>query len=144
MAGWLNDPEVVRYSEQRHFRHSEETQAVYLHMMGENLKEIHVGQNFIGTIAAHVDKNNSVANVGILIGEKTAWRKGYGEEAWTAFCDHLLSHGIRKVEAGCMAINFGMIHICRKYRMFFEGNREGHFLCGGELIDMIMWGKFGG
>ena len=112
MVNWLNDPDVVRYSEQRHEKHDAESQQHYI-TETDLFREIHVrdypdgegNRKFIGTITASIDKNNSVADIGILIGAKEEWGKGYGTEAWTAFCEHLLGHGIRKVEAGCMSFN---------------------------------------
>jgi RimJ/RimL family protein N-acetyltransferase len=149
MVNWLNDPDVVRYSEQRHEKHDAESQQFYI-TETDIFREIHVrdypdgdgNRKFIGTITASIDKNNSVADVGILIGAKEEWGKGYGTEAWTAFCEHLLTHGIRKIEAGCMSANFGMLRIFRKYGMFHEGHRTHHFLHGDQLYDMEYWGKF--
>lgn len=87
-VAWLNDPEVVRYSEQRHKRHTLETQHSYVNGVWSNpgswiwLICKPTPLDAIGTITAHCDENNKVANMGILIGEKTAWGQGYGSEAW--------------------------------------------------------------
>jgi RimJ/RimL family protein N-acetyltransferase len=142
MVRWLNDSSITRYSEQRHQCHDVESQLHYVMDGPRIFREIHAEEKFIGTITAHIDEDNSVANVGILIGEKSEWGKGYGTEAWIALCDHLLNNGIRKVEAGAMSINLGMIHIFRKSKMFYEGRRHAHFLCGQETVDMVLWGKF--
>lgn len=144
MVKWLNDPDVVQFSEQRHHKHDEESQAHYIQDGPSVFREIHAGQSFIGTITASIDRNNSVANVGILIGEKSEWSKGYGTEAWKALCDQLLTHGIRKIEAGAMACNYGMTKIFRKSGMEYEGTLIDHFLLHGNLVDMDMWGKFHG
>jgi [ribosomal protein S5]-alanine N-acetyltransferase len=142
---WLNDAETMRYSEQRHRNHSVDFQQIHILMMTGNQNkymEIHYGDALIGTICAHVDEPNSVADVGILIGDRKVWGKGFGTEAWQAFCDHLLGNGIRKIESGAMAINFGMINIFRKTGMHEEGKRSDHFLVGNELVDMTMWARF--
>lgn len=144
MVGWLNDPEVVRYSEQRHKEHTEESQQFYLQDGPDVFREIHAGDRFIGTISAYIDEPNSIADVGILIGDKSIWGKGYGTEAWIAFCDHLFLHKIRKIEAGAMNINSRMINIFRKSGMHFEAFRENHFLYDGEPVHMVLWGKFNG
>ena len=88
MVDWLNDPDVVRYSEQRHRKHDEETQQQYLMDGPDVFREIHVGHGnytFIGTVSAYIDRPNGVADVGILIGDKASWGMGYGTEAWTVF-----------------------------------------------------------
>ena len=141
---WLNDPEIVRYSEQRHKKHNLETQKSYLgHFVssGNKFGEVYLDVKLIGTVTAYIDKPNSVANVGILIGEKSIWGQGYGHEAWRGFCNYLLDNGARKIEAGMMGINFGMIHICRKYGMQQEGRLTDHFWIKDQLVDLVMFGK---
>lgn len=143
---WLNDPAVVRYSEQRHHKHSVEFQDMFIRMFVEPslYREIYLKKKLIGSITARVDEINSVADVGIMIGEKSEWGKGLGYEAWAGFCDHLFSTGIRKIEGGTMMANMGMISIFRKYHMFYEGRRHAHFMHGDEPMDMVLWGRVGG
>jgi hypothetical protein len=45
------------------------------------------------------DPNHLTADVGILIGERAAWRRGYGREAWIAVCRILLES--RGLQRGC-------------------------------------------
>lgn len=139
---WLNDPKVVRYSEQRHRQHTYESQFHYVGNGPSIFREIHADDAFIGTITATIDRNNDVADVGIMIGEKSVWGNGYGYEAWAGFCDYLFENGVRKIEAGAMSENRPMIGIFRKYKMEYEGRRSEHFLLGEELVDMVLWGKF--
>ena len=145
---WLNDPDVVKYSEQRHFRHTAGTQLDYLNKFPAigHYREIYYGGKFIGTMAAYVDRENSVADLGILIGDKEYWGKGLGTEAWQAFCDYLINNGIRKIEAGMMGCNFGMVKICRKTHMEEEGRRWSHFLVDfhGQPVatDLIQYARF--
>ena len=144
MVAWLKDPDVVRWSEQRHQHHDIETQRQYISDGTDIFREIHTHQShFIGTITACIDRDNSVADVGILIGEKKEWGKGYGFEAWKGFCDHLLTNGMRKIEAGTMSRNKPMLRIFSKYGMTYEGVRNDHFvLSKEETADMFLYGKF--
>lgn len=141
---WLNDPEVMRYSEQRHKTHTIKTQAEYLgSFQWPNIHKYILSEGaLLGSITAHVDPHNGVADVGILIGDKYRWGNGYGLEAWSAFCDYLLSLGLRKIEAGCMAHNRGMTNICFRYGMKEEGRRSDHFMLNNKPSDMILFGKF--
>ena len=144
MIRWLNDPDTMKFSEQRHKKHTFESQWNYLNSFNHErgrIREIHAGEHFIGTITAYIDKPNLVADVGILIGEKNEWGKGYGSEAWQAFCDLLLVTEVRKIEAGCMSINLGMISICEEYGMFEEGRRADHFIVEGKPYDMVQYGR---
>jgi RimJ/RimL family protein N-acetyltransferase len=147
IVGWLNNIEVVRFSEQRHRRHNLGTQRDYFRSI--NTHSDHylgiytaIGSALIGTMTAIVDKNNMVANVGIMIGDRGAWGHGYGLEAWTGVCNELFHMGVRKVEAGCMAVNYRMMAICQRFDMVEEGRQDHHFLLEGEPVDLINWGKF--
>src|SRR5437762_2899726 len=102
-VAWLNDPEVVRFSQQRHRTHTTETCRAYLasfdrtpHYFWAILsRDSTLGH--IGNINAYVDLHNKTADVGIIIGERAVWGRGYGGEAWQAVCRFLLDEGgIRK------------------------------------------------
>jgi len=148
VVGWLNDPEVVKFSEQRHKKHTIESQLDYWKSpatVEPNLvRIIELQENYaIGSISAQVDPHNNVANVGILIGDKPQWGRGFGYEAWECFCNYLFyEKKIRKIEAGCMATNAPMLRIMQKFGMWPEGIRKGHFLVDGQSVDKMTFGKF--
>lgn len=147
MIGWLNDPSVVRFSEQRHKIHTLESQKDYVASFSKIMYAccwgVYLGDDLIGSVSYTIDKPNNVANVGLLIGVKAHWGKGYGYEAWSRICDYLfIALRVRKIEAGCMAANHGMINICQKYGMVEEGRQSDHFLFEGKTTDLIHWGKF--
>lgn len=149
-VGWLNDSEVVRYSEQRHRTHTLASVAKYIRgfdgVCGHIWALVEVaGGRHIGNITAAIDTENRVAELGILIGDRAAWRKGYGTQAWSAVTDWLLAKdggALRKVEAGCMAKNAGMIRILEHCSFAFEGERKNHFLWNNQPIGLVMFGRF--
>lgn len=143
---WLSDPEVVRYSEQRHLYHSLETQALYIahkYRRGSRLWVISLKDGTeIGTIGVDIDRENQVGDMGILIGAKDVWRKGYASEAWAAvmdWCFKVLK--LRKLECGTMLANIGMRKAAVKCGMEPEGARLAHFLLDGETQDLLLYGK---
>jgi [ribosomal protein S5]-alanine N-acetyltransferase len=142
---WLNDPNVARYSEQRHRRHTLATQSRYLQSKTElqPIWLIRIKNNGLsddlGTIGANVDSYNQVADMEILIGEKALWGHGYGTEAWRAVMNYLFTY-VRKIEAGCMQDNDGMCEVCTKTGMRYEGFRLGHFLLNGQPHNLVMYG----
>lgn len=146
-AQWLNDPEIVKYSEQRHRQHTTESQRDYWRSTAtvepNCVYTIHGTGAPIGSISAVIDQNNNVANVGIMIGDKSAWGQGYGFEAWECFCNYLIvEKSIRKIEAGCMNINGPMNRICIKYGMKHEATIPQHFLASKGLpVSMNLYGK---
>lgn len=146
--GWMRDPEVVRYSEQRHATHTLSSQHRYVtsfvgksHLWG--IYRIETGTH-IGNVAARHDEPNDVTDVSILIGEAGVWGQGYGKEAWRAACDWLLDKNcgaIRKLEAGCMRSNEAMLKIIRDSKFTQEGERANHFLLGGSPVSMVLFGR---
>jgi len=148
-VGWLNDADVVRYSEQRHVRHSLESCRAYFEFMQKSddffcaIEEIEQGLGHIGNISITMDKPNSVADIAIMIGLKLAWGHGYGQEAWSGVLDALLGReGIRKVSAGTVASNSGMIEIMRRSGMIEDGVRKGHLVFGDNAVDVVHYAAF--
>lgn len=141
---WLNDPEVVKYSEQRHHIHTLESQRRYYNLFtGSNLfLALYIGSDMIGTMTVYTDDYNNVADVGIMIGNRDFWFMGHGNTAWKLVCDHLFKTGTRKIEAGCMEDNFAMTQICSRYQMNIEAYQKGHFLFNGRPVDLLRWGRF--
>lgn len=146
---WLNDPEVVRFSEQRHRKHSLETCKQYYESFSGTphlfwaITTIDPENEHIGNMNAYVDTFNSVADIGILIGDRTVWGKGFGLEAWTAVCRYLLREAdIRKVTAGTLAPNSGMLKIMEKSGMISDGRRSRHYLVGNKEVDVVYAAMF--
>jgi RimJ/RimL family protein N-acetyltransferase len=147
-VAWLRDPEVVKFSEQRHREHTLSSQLRYINSFGEGylwgIYTVHDGAH-IGNMSASIDQPNKTADVGILIGETRYWRKGYGLEAWREACRWMLDPGqgaLRKLEAGCMATNLGMRRILDKSGFKLEGERLNHFLLNGSPVGMVFYGRF--
>lgn len=148
-VAWLNDPEIVRYSEQRHRAHTlRSCRDYWLSFAGTPhffwaivAKDAALGH--IGNMNAYLDANNAAADLGILIGAKAAWGRGYGSEAWIAVCDHLFRvSGIRKISAGTLAVNAGMLQIMEKAGMREDGTRARQCLVEGKETDMVQRALF--
>lgn len=156
-VAWLNDPAVVRFSEQRHKTHTLESQHQYLNEfpVGSHIWLVvakpppeaddegvsGIPPRHIGTITAYIDPHNRVANMGIMIGEKSLWGQGYGSEAWDAVIDWLFAYDkIRKIECGCMHKNFSMRQLAEKAGMHQEGGRNEHFWHEGAPAHLVMFG----
>jgi len=143
-VSWLNDPEVVRYSEQRHKKHTLESCQQYWQSFKDSpnyfwaINTVDTEFGHIGNINADIDEHNSTASVGIMIGERSVWGKGYGLEAWSAVCHYLVNDiGIRKVTAGTLALNKGMLRIMEKSGMIADGRWSRHYVVDGGEVDII-------
>lgn len=141
---WLNDKHLMRFSEQRHRTHTQESCRLYLESFSESpnlfwaIEEHVLGLGHIGNMNAYVDENNRIADVGILIGDRRSQHCGYGTEAWKAVCDYLFRGlGMRKVTAGTLAGNSDMLRIMQSSGMEVEGRLRRHYLCEGEEMDLV-------
>ncbi len=143
-VSWLNDSEVVRYSEQRHKHHTVESCRRFVdgftgsnsHLWAVVSRDPTTGH--VGNIHADVDAANRLADVAILIGERRVWGRGFGAEAWRAVCNWLLTTaGMRKVTAGTMSENAAMLGIMRKCGMVDDGRRRRQYLLDGREVDIV-------
>lgn len=149
-VAWLNDPEVVRYSEQRHRRHTLDSCARYLEYMRASdgvflsIEVLEDGPWHIGNISVAVDRQNSSADLSIMIGDRNAWGRGYASVAWSAVMRYLLCEaGVRRVTAGTMEVNKPMIRLMGRSGMEIECIRPRHFLWEGKEVGFIVASKFG-
>lgn len=148
-VGWLNDPAVVRFSEQRHRRHDRESCRAYFESMARSksyfcaIEEVGGALSHIGSITVAVDAPNRLADIAILLGERDARGRGLGFEAWTAVLRTLLDReGFRKVTGGTVASNRAMVRIMEKAGMEPDGRRSAHYLIEGEAVDMVHYAAF--
>lgn len=118
---WLNDPEVNQFLEARFATTSLESQNRYIDdklASSDNyyfaIEAIESGL-LIGSLSFSVDKNNGVGVVGILIGRKDFWGKGYGKDAIKTVCRFGLQElGLSKITAGILAPNLSSIRLFEK------------------------------
>lgn len=145
---WLNDPDIVRFSEQRHEKHTRKSCQKYIKTFTKTknqLLAIEVNKNrfHIGNISITRNPNNASADIGILIGEKNEWGKGYGSEAVGLALKKLLQDStIRKITIGAMAENKAMIKLARNCGMKNEARISKYFLWNGKEVDLVTMVKY--
>lgn len=145
---WLNDPEVVRYSNQRFTRHTRETCTQYLKsfekspnlFLSVRAKE---GATAIGTMTAYVSPHHGTVDMGIMIGKGAARGQGLGQDAWNTLLAWFIGRDeIRKVTAGTMRANGAMLRLMEKAGMQHEATRVGQELLDGVPQDILYYAKF--
>jgi [ribosomal protein S5]-alanine N-acetyltransferase len=147
-VAWLNDPEVVKYSNQRFRQHTiascqryhasfEETDNLFIKI------ERKIDNCFVGTMTAYVSNPHQTVDIGIMIGCRSVWGRGIGQDAWRTLMNWFLSQGsIRKVTAGTMQSNEGMIKLMKRSGMVLEAVRPKQELLNGQPQDILYYGKF--
>lgn len=146
--GWLNDPDVVRFSNQRFLSHDRGSCLRYLASFEgtENLfmNVRRLSDDYaIGTLTAYVSGHHGTADVGIMIGDKSVWGSGYGQDAWNTFTHWLLAReNIRKLTAGALACNYGMVKLMERSGMALEAVRKAQEIVEGRPADILYYAKF--
>jgi len=146
-VGWLNDPEVVRFSNQRFRSHDLESCRAYLASFVDStnlfLSIKALNGRAIGTMTAYRAVPHGTVDVGIMIGDRACWGGGYGQDAWDTVLAWLLGRpDIRKVTAGTLACNRGMLRLIERSGMVLEGTRRAQEIVDGAPQDVVLFGKF--
>ncbi|MGI9341893.1 MAG: GNAT family N-acetyltransferase [Gammaproteobacteria bacterium] len=148
---WLNDPEINAYLEGRFVTHTVESTREFVRSCLENPATLFLGIRMLEGDAQHVgnikispiDRSHGLGEVGVLIGERSAWGKGIGSDAISAIsriAKHQLS--LRKLTAGCYESNVGSLKAFEKAGFEIEATRRDHFILDGRpegLILMCNW-----
>jgi RimJ/RimL family protein N-acetyltransferase len=145
---WLNDTEVVKYSNQRFIKHTKESCMTFYNSFIDSPSlfiaiEDELRGNVIGTLTIHCNVNHETADVGIMLGDKSYWGKGYAKQAWCLVID-LLSDviNVRKVTAGTLACNLSMLGLMKASRMELDGTRANQEIVGGQPVDIVYYARY--
>jgi [ribosomal protein S5]-alanine N-acetyltransferase len=147
-VSWLNDPEVVRYSNQRFVRHTRYTSRSYLGRF-EGSGDLYLSVRLletdrpIGTLTAYRNLHHGTADIGILMGDRATWGKGLGLEAFQLLADWLaLQPGMRKLTCGTLSVNHGMLKIAERAGFHREAVRVAQELVDGQPADIVYFARF--
>lgn len=147
--GWLLDPEVNAYLEVR-FSPPSETSELRSFILDANASSHSLllgiftdeGKQHIGNIKlGPIDAKHGVGDIGIVIGEKASWGKGYASEAigcLTAYGFEVL--GLAKITAGCYAVNEGSTRAFLNVGYQIEGRRLQQWQAGDGRVDGVLLG----
>ena len=146
-VAWLNDPQVVQFSNQRFLKHTTSSCRHYLDSFTNTANrflaiEDKLTQALIGTLTMYINPHHQTADVGILIGNTNHWGKGYGYAAFALAVESLLQAKLRKVTAGTMACNLGMIKVMEKCGMSLEATCKAQEMLDGQAVDILYFAKF--
>lgn len=146
--GWLRDPEVVRFSNQRFRTHTTESCTAYLASFEGTANQFFSIQRqsdgrAVGTMTAYLSSAHGTADLGILIGDRGCWGQGLGLDAWQTLMAHLFQQaGLRKITAGTLRPNIGMVRIMERAGMHLEGVRARQEIVDGVPVDALLYASF--
>jgi [ribosomal protein S5]-alanine N-acetyltransferase len=145
---WMNDREVTQFLESRFFPNSIEGLRKYVESKAFDRDNIflaivtkeddrHIGNIKLGPI----NWIHRTGDIGILIGEKDCWGKGYAAEAIGLIAEYAFRIlNLKKVTASAYDINKGSIKAFVKAGFEIEGERKQQFFCNGKYVNMVLMG----
>ncbi len=144
-VSWMNDPDVVKYMEARFGKHTKdavkdfvekkvkEENSILLAVVVKD-KDKHIGNVKLGPI----NTEHGFAILGIMIGDKNYWGKGYGPEAIRLAVDYAFNNlGLRKINADVYENNVGSLRAFQKAGFQEEGRKKKQYFSDGKFIDAI-------
>lgn len=146
--GWLNNAQVVRFSNQRFRRHDAESCAAYLASFEHSANHFvsirrRTDDVAIGTMTAYVSLPHQTVDVGIMIGAPDVWGHGYGQDAWDTLLAWLAGRAdIRKITAGTVEGNTGMQRLMQRSGMSLEARRVAQEIVEGQPQDIVYYARF--
>ena len=145
---WMNDPEVMRYTESRFQPHSLESIRDYVQSVQKEPANLFLAiiekesGNHIGNVKiGHINPMHHSADVGIIIGNKACWGRGYASETLELVATYAAETlQLHKLWAGIYANNLGSIQAFLRAGFVLEGRFAGHWFCEGEYVDGVQLG----
>jgi RimJ/RimL family protein N-acetyltransferase len=97
----------------------------------------------VGTMTVYRSELHGTADVGVMVGDTRVWGKGVGLDAFGTVLSALEGSGlIRKITAGTLAFNVGMVKIMERSGMRHEATRSAQELLNGQPADIVYYAKF--
>ena len=145
---WMNDPVVMQYTESRFQTHSlEQIRQYVLSVQADEsscffaIVEKKTGKHIGNIKIGHIHPVHRHADVGIILGDKTCWGKGYAAESLRLVAGYARqSLQLHKLMAGIYANNIGSIQAFLKAGFVAEGRFACHWFCDGEYVDGLQMG----
>ena len=145
---WMNDPDVVQYTESRFARHTLQTIRDFVQGFSESPTSIlfgifskeeglHIGNIKLGPVNWY----HGLADLALIVGNKNFWGRGIAAEA-IAMATRYAFDELRlcKVTAGCYSTNMASEKTFLKAGFRVEAVRPLHYVCDGLRVDGIEMG----
>jgi [ribosomal protein S5]-alanine N-acetyltransferase len=146
--GWLNDPEVTRYTEtgvfpstagdlERYYRNVANSKSDVMFAIVHKRSGRHVGNVKLGSI----HWIHRTATMGILIGEKAFWGKGVGLEATQLMAGYGFERlNLHRINLGVFAEHQAAVRCYERAGFKIEGRLREDLFQGGERKDRLLMG----
>jgi RimJ/RimL family protein N-acetyltransferase len=139
--GWLNNPNHMKFSNQRFKKHSKKTASDYVQTFSNTPNKffsIKTNSTLIGTLTLYFE-SNGIANAGILIGPEYSGQ-GFGTETWKLLIEEIAPElQVKKLLAGALSVNRAMLNVFEKSGMQFYQLLKNAEVFDDTLCDVIVY-----
>ena len=152
---WLQDIEVTRYIGREEFFTGVSYQEVVDYVEGLWKTEssiffaVHViaTTKFIGTAKLNFFSSSGmrsgIADLGLMIGDRGFWGRGIGTDVISTLSEYAFqSLGVRKLTAGAIASNIGVVRAFKRSGYVEEGFLKQQFLIEDTYHDQVLLARF--
>jgi len=147
-ASWLKDSEVNKFLESRFTQYDYSDLVHYVKAKAASQNSALLGiflrddSKHIGNI--QIDKINPfhlTATIGLMIGDKSHWGKGFAAEAIKLVADYVFQNlSIQKINAGCYENNIGSMKAFSKAGFEVEGILKKQVVFEDKRKDVVLLG----
>ena len=148
---WFNDPDVRRTLAIRALPNTEAASRAFIHSLDPRRDQAFAimtreGDVYVGNCALHlihpVDRH---AALGLVIGRKDQWGKGFGTEAVRLLCRYAFDElNLHRVALSAYAINERGLRLYARVGFKIEGRLREHVFIEGRYVDEVMMGLLRG
>ena len=145
---WMNDLEVIQFLESRFEKWTIKKLKNYVNKFKNNPDYLFSAiifkkdNRYIGNIKlGPINRIHKFADIGIMIGERSFWGKGFATEAIKLMVDYAFNKlNLHKLTAGAYSNNPGSIMAFEKAGFSVEGIRKKHCFYNGDYVDAVLVG----
>jgi len=144
---WMNDYEVVKYTESRHIVHTMESLKAFISQANNAFNyclaivDISSGKHIGNIKIGNIHPIYKYADVGLIIGNKDFYGKGIATEAIKLCVDFAFKQlKLHRLSAGIYDVNIGSIKAFEKAGFVREGCEKEKYLFEGKRIDSYIYG----
>lgn len=147
---WMQDDDIIHVLESRWMVYTLDTLKAYVQTVNQSSHSfllgifaqatgMHIGNIKIGEI----NQIHRFGEIGLLIGDKQSWGRGYGTEAIRLATEYAFTElNLHKIVAGIYANNIGSYKAFLKAGYKEVGRLEKHRWYQGQYVDQILVEKF--
>lgn len=151
-CSWLNDPKVNSYlccrfqkwtvpKLKRYIEAIKNDRANFFWVIYRKDNNTHIGNIKLRAVNA----NYKHGDIGVIIGERTCWGRGFATEAIKLVKDYAFKTlRLHKLTAGSYSNNLGSIRAFQKAGFSIEGRRKEQFVHKNKYVDEILSGCVNG